>query len=298
MKTSALRSIGLSEDQILTYSCLLENGTLSPPELAAITKESRTNAYMSLRKLEALGLAERDETAKKLSYKPVSPAHLEQLLIEQEQVIQANRAELQAQLPSMLKLYYSNVEQPAVQFYEGQDALELVYKDQIATGQDVHYVRSLADKKHITDALYDLMKSRAESSITTHGLVNRSPAAAAWAKKNDAQNRLETTWLEPGHYKAPVEISIYGNKVAFVAFGNDILATIIDSQVIAQAMREIFALAKTGAINAPPIEPTPVKAPAKVSVTASVSKASKTPKDAKTTKAPPAKAKPSSRRSR
>lgn len=244
---SSLHSIGLTEDQILTYQCLLENGSLTPPQLSQLTEESRTSAYMSLKKLEELGLAERDATSNKLVYNAISPAELERLLHEQEQVIQAARGELQAQLPAMLNMYYNNTTRPAVQFYEGPDTLEHIYQDQIETGEDVYCIQSPANKKQPKDTLYDYIYQRAEAGITAYGLAPAIPSLVTWAEKNDTQLRRNMTWFNPEQYTAPVEIAIYGSKIVYVSFGKQLTATIINNPQIADAMRQVYALAQVGA---------------------------------------------------
>lgn len=243
MNMSSLHTIGLTEDQILTYQCLLENGALTPPQLSSLTEESRTSAYMSLKKLEELGLAERDTSSNKLVYTAVSPAELERLLREQEDVIQTARGELQAQLPAMLKLYYSNTPQPAVQFYEGPDTLEHICQDHIASGEDVYCVQSPANKKPPKGTLYDYMIQRAEAGITTYVLAPKLPTVVSWAKKNDKQLGRQTFWYDPEQFTAHVETYAYGNKVAYVTFGKQITAIILDNPQIAEAMRELFTLA-------------------------------------------------------
>lgn len=250
MNMSALRRIGLTDDQILTYKCLLENGSLTPPQLAGITEESRTSAYMSLKKMEELGLAVRDTNSNKLLYRVASPARLEQLLTEQEEVIQSARSELQSQLPELLSMYYTNSSKPGIRFYEGPDTLERVYQDHLDSGRDVYFVRTPADEEFFGDTLYDYMNKRAEAGITAHGLAPNFPTAVAWAKKNDKKLKRDMAWFDPAQYTAPVEISIYGSKVAFISFGSEVVASIIDSPQIAQAMRELFEMAKAGANTA------------------------------------------------
>ena len=43
-------------------------------------------------------------------------------------------------------------------------------------------------------------------------------------------------------YKSPVEIMIYGKKVALISYGETEITTIITSPVIAAAFREIFLM--------------------------------------------------------
>jgi len=44
-----------------------------------------------------------------------------------------------------------------------------------------------------------------------------------------------------------VEVNVYGNKVSFISFGDETVGTIIESPQIAQAMRELYAMAQIGA---------------------------------------------------
>ena len=50
------------------------------------------------------------------------------------------------------------------------------------------------------------------------------------------------TFLPENHYSAPVEIDVYGNKVAFISYGDTQMATIIDSPPIAESLRQLCQL--------------------------------------------------------
>ena len=62
--TAILRKAGLTESQAKGYLALIENGELSPVELAEKTGESRTNGYMICERLEKLGLATKKDGQK------------------------------------------------------------------------------------------------------------------------------------------------------------------------------------------------------------------------------------------
>ena len=52
-----------------------------------------------------------------------------------------------------------------------------------------------------------------------------------------------------------LEIDIYGNKVALLSFGKELIGTIIESKQIAEALKQIFDLAKLGAKKTTPQTP-------------------------------------------
>jgi hypothetical protein len=204
---------------------------------------------MSLKKLEELGLATREEVSKKLIYRPLSPSKLEELLSDKEQELAAARKELRGKLPALLTTFYRNASMPSVQFYEGIDGLRKVYEDHLVSGSDIYFVRTAEEIEdaNIGEMQKLYMEKRAEVGIPAHGLAPNYPAEVAWAKKNDKRLKREMTWYDVSQYTAPVEISVYGNSVAFTTFDETIVTAVIDSEQIATAMRDMFLMAQGGA---------------------------------------------------
>lgn len=247
MNVSTLTRIGLTQYQAGMYLELLSSSGLTPPELAQKTGESRTSAYMALAKLEELGLALRDEDSKKLTYTAANPTVLEELLDQQERELEASREAYKQAVPDLLTRYYQHRNQPGVRFYQGEDTLKKVYQDHISTGEDIYFIRTEADEQFFGQELYDYMRQRAECGITSYGLAPGREETLRYAEKNDSELKRIMEWFPPEAYTAPVEISAYGTKVAIISFGDEVVATIIESPQIAQAFREVFEMAKTGA---------------------------------------------------
>lgn len=245
MNTSIISQMGLTNDQAKTYGHLLESGSLNAAELMKLSGETRTNAYMSLAKLEELGLAKRDEKSKKLTYIPVSPAKLEQILENKEEQIARQKQILNEHLPDLLSTYYENIARPGIRFYEGPDSLQKVYQDHLREAKDVYFMRTPADEKFFGKELYEYMENRAKKGIHAYGIGPGTKGRLEYSKKNDQRLNRSMSYCRPDQYTAPVEISIYGNKTAFISFGEEAIVSIIDSPQIAQAMKQLFAMAKS-----------------------------------------------------
>lgn len=249
MDSSILTSIGLTADQAETYQFLLKSGALTPIQLMKLSGENRSNAYMSLAKLEDIGLAIRDEDAKKLTYIPVNPSNLEALIEERQQKLDQSRQKLDSALPDLLSTFYESTKKPGIRFYEGDDSLKRVYQDHLDTKEDVYFVRTPADEEFFGEELYQYMEKRAKEGITAYGLAPVTDDRLDYSKKHDKKLKREMTWCQPEQYTAPVEISIYGNKVAYISFGKEVVASIIESPQIADAMRQLFKMAQNGSTN-------------------------------------------------
>jgi sugar-specific transcriptional regulator TrmB len=247
MDIKILTQLGLTNSQSKTYAELVKAGSLTPPQLAKKTGESRTAAYMALAKLEEIGLAVQKDEAKKTTYSPANPSALEKFIADKRKEVTAAEDLYRSSLPRLLTYYYSNRGEPGIRFYQGKEGLTKIYEDHLRAGQDVYFVRTMADEEYFGDVLYQYMQKRAKRGIKAHGLAPYTRSTYEYAQKNDKELNRDMSWFPPEAYKAPVEISIYGDKVSLISFGEEAIGTIIESPQIAKALHELFQMAKLGA---------------------------------------------------
>lgn len=247
MNQDLLQRIGLTESQAKSYLVLIKAGDLTPPKLAALINESRTTAYMALARLEELGLAKQVENTAKKTYTAVNPSVLEKYIAKQQQEITQVQDEFHDALPNLLSYYFTHRSEPGVRFYQGESGLSKIYEDHLRTGQFVHVIRTPADDENFGPLLYRYMNQRAELGIKSELLGPDLAGAVKFAAENDQRLRRITSWFPADAYQSPVEICMYGDKVSFISFGDEAVGMIIESPQIAQALREIFAMAKLGA---------------------------------------------------
>ncbi|MDR1196854.1 MAG: hypothetical protein LBL08_01080 [Candidatus Nomurabacteria bacterium] len=238
-----LRKAGLTESQAKGYLALIENGELTPAELADKTGESRTNGYMIAEKLEKMGLAEKTDN-KKAAYTPLHPSKIEILAEKRRRIAQKNEQNVKQSIDSLINLFYAHNELPGTRTLQGIDGIKTVFSDTIATGQDIYLLRTIADDTIMGIPFFDKYRiDRSRAKINTYALTPRTPYAEKWQKDGtDKKMLFHQTFYGIDDYTAPVEINVYGDKVALIAYGETQMATIINSPVIAEAMRQILKL--------------------------------------------------------
>lgn len=247
MNTDTLRKFGLTESQAKTYLALIKHGQLTPPQLSKETGESRTAAYMALAKLEEIGLAKQLKDTKKQKYAPTNPSSLEKILAKRREEVAQAEDLYHESLPNLLSYYFTHRPEPGVRFFQGEDGLKKIYEDHLRTKAYVSVLRTAADDGYFGEVLYRYLDKRAELNIKSELMGPALPGAVQWAGENDTRLKRTVTWIPPKNYTAPVEISIYGQKVSYISFGEEAVGMIIDSPQIAEAMRQLFAIAKVGA---------------------------------------------------
>lgn len=246
MNPELLQQLGLTKSQATIYLKLIEKGELSPPMVAKLSGETRSNAYMILQKLEELGLVEKLEKTKKISYQPLNPIALERLAEEKRVSAAKVENQLKQAMPQVLSYFYSFTEKPGIRLLQGVEGLKEIYKDTLRTRQDIYFMRTpSADKELLGDEYFEqYKKKRAELGITTYAYTTDIPQARRAARAQDKANKMIRAWIKLEDYSAPVEINAYGDKVAFLSYGEEVMGVIIQSPTIAESMRQVFKLIK------------------------------------------------------
>ncbi len=247
MNPELLAQLGLSPSQAKAYVALIEKGEQTPPVLAKHIHESRSNTYMILDRLAELGLCKKIEDAKQLRYSANNPVALEALAESRRKDVAALENSVKQSMPVLLSYYYSFTERPGIRLVEGQEGLKEIYRDTLRAKEPIYLVRTPAETEYLgQDFIQKYISKRQSLKIPITALTPDVPSAIH-DKEVDKQNLFTRTWMSPSDYTAPVEISVYGNKVAFSAFGNETMGVIIDNPSIAEAMRQLFELSSAGA---------------------------------------------------
>lgn len=238
-----VKKAGLTESQAKGYLALIEHGALSPTALAEKTGESRTNGYMICEKLEKLGLAAKKE-GKKAIYTPAHPSALETLAERRRKILVRNEQEVKQNLTSLIDAFYATNELPGTRILQGIDGIKDVYKDTLREKESIYLLRTTADTPDLgMQYLDNYRRQRAEKGIHTFALTPKTEIGLHHQLSGEDEEMLfHRTFLPDGSYTAPVEIDVYGSKIALIAFGDTQMATIVDSPPIAEAMRQVLGL--------------------------------------------------------
>lgn len=105
------------------------------------------------------------------------------------------------------------------------------------------FVRSVADSRYDHEKLTDFIEKRVKAGIAAKSIASEHHSTTS----NHEQLQkwlLDRTLVPEAAYSAPVEIDIFGDTVAFIDFQNDAMSTMITSPNIAEAMRQLFLIAK------------------------------------------------------
>lgn len=119
----------------------------------------------------------------------------------------------------------------------------MIWDKVIATKEPYYFVRSRYDELADGEAPEDFKNARVAARIQSQNIT-----LSEFTRNSNAILRdgylLDRMLLPPKEYDLPVEIDIFGNKVAFINYNKNGMSTLIESPEIADAMRQMFLFAK------------------------------------------------------
>lgn len=130
---------------------------------------------------------------------------------------------------------------PKVRLFHGVDGIKEIYNDTVrhaegvirAVGDFAHYFPKEASPE-LNDWMWRYCARRAAKGIWYVGIVNKSPDSdLAFHKRREQKRRLKMlTGID-----LPVELNIYGDRVALISSSRDMVGLIIEDRPIAETLR-------------------------------------------------------------
>lgn len=242
-----LESAGLHPTLARTYLVLIDQEEVTASHLAKLTGESRTNTYKLLDELISLGLATKKDIRKKLHYKASNPVQLLSLANERLDKLTKIQTQMQSAVPQLIQQYYIKHERPGIRFFEGKKGIEEIFRLQIKEGKPIYFLRTRADIKFFGfNFMHKIRNLAPKAKIPRFAFTPDAIEAPTDLEKDRKEMLMERTWYKNEDYTAPVEWSVYGDKISIISFGNEAIGTVIESPQIAESLRQIFKLLDEG----------------------------------------------------
>lgn len=234
-----LKALGLTESEAAIYISSLEMGPASVQDLAKKAHVSRVTTYAVIETLSHRGLMSSVEKGKKHLFTAESPERLVSVVQSKVKQMEATLHEVQDSLHE-LKLLQRG-EKPVVRMFEGEEAMKAIFDDVANTRPatlnefgNLDEVRKFVTSEDVTKQAQHILKRTKRRSIYISDKYEGKTVM-----KDDVEHRFMTT----KDVQVFGDLIIYDKKVAVSSFRGKMVSVLIESQEIAQTLRELFRLA-------------------------------------------------------
>jgi predicted transcriptional regulator len=242
MDKDTLIAVGLTSAQAAAYALLIERGEVKPPMAATHLKTTRTNAYKLLDKLVELGLAQKNESGKKLIYSPANPLALTSLSAQYRAEAVAREEVVNSIMHDLLAKYYEHTDKPHLEVATGQKAVAAAYRKQLNLREDIFFIHTKADVPIMGfDTMHEIRVAPSQHGLKRNGILG-APDKGPINYENHKRSNLDITWIDRKSYDAPVEWSVTPSSLLIVLYATEPHAILIADKVVAGAFLQLFTL--------------------------------------------------------
>lgn len=229
-----LTHLGLSDSEARVYLAMLKLGPSTVQNIAKTAKLSRTASYQVISSLENKGIASTFFEKKKKLFVAEDPEKLEGYFAQHIGAMQAELSSLNRIIPE-LRVLQSGDMKPRVRFYRGTEGIRALFRDLASTNPpelleitNVDAVYSGIDPKILLEEREKFAETPMKVKVLRRGTPRILSSKAEYRDiPHDTLNFQGDIW-------------IYGNRIAFTHFVNDIETVIIDNGLFADTMRALF----------------------------------------------------------
>ncbi|HLC75495.1 MAG TPA: helix-turn-helix domain-containing protein [Candidatus Peribacterales bacterium] len=238
-----LQSFGFDEPESMLYIALLELGSQPASVLAKQANLKRGHTYNILTRLMEKGIVQEHEKDGVKYFTGCAPASLISMLERRAEDLERTKAVLLDTLPLLQQLSHPLVLPPKVRLFQGVESMKEIYNDSLRHAEGV--IHAFGDFAHffpkersreLNEWIWRYCERRAEKGIWYEGIVNKSADSDfAFKKRREHKRRLK---MLVG-IDLPVEVNVYGNRVAIMSSSRDLVGLIIEDQPIADTLRNL-----------------------------------------------------------
>jgi sugar-specific transcriptional regulator TrmB len=229
---------GLSEEQALVYSSLLEKGPMKAGLISSWTGLKRGLIYKVLDQLENMGLASKKGGEGTVAiFSPSHPQKLRDIMEQKEKALSLAKETVLLSLGSLSSKFNLQTGKPSVQFFEGKEAIERITSDYPKKDIEIRQWIDISEAMKIMGAdTVRYLEERIKKGISKRMIISLTEE-----NKNYVKKESKLTSFKFKDKDIPTAIQVYDDIVAMLTLTQDKnIGLIIEDKEIAETLKNIF----------------------------------------------------------
>ncbi|MCH7493032.1 helix-turn-helix domain-containing protein [Patescibacteria group bacterium] len=229
--TTILKQYGLTEKQAKIYLACLELGAASVQKISHKAGLARSTTYEILEYLQRQGFVTTFRKKKSLHFSAEEPERL--LALAKNKITTLEQA-----LPELRAISGEARIRPTVRFYQGIDGMKIVLEEILAEAKELQAFGSADDLFRTLPDFHKFVEKRKKKKIPVRVILRDSEKARE--RQQSGQKDLRVVRLISDQYQFHGLIYVWNNKIAQLSFQKDLVALVIESEVLADTQRAMF----------------------------------------------------------
>ncbi|MGV8169699.1 MAG: TrmB family transcriptional regulator [Candidatus Nanoarchaeia archaeon] len=229
MNLEILKKLGLSEGEIKVYSALLEIGASSINNIHEKVGMDRRNIYDILNKLIERGLVAYIEENGKRTFKISNPDKILSYIEEKKSGLDEIKSEVEKIMPAMQSIFKSEKQEQFAEIFRGSEGLKAVWDDLL----NYHTIYWIGSGNYVPKKFPAYWKEWNQRRIKRKV---KSVHLFRYEARKEVDKKIipDSKFLPPEFSGNSTVTVVYGDKVAQMLFGENIIVFVIQSRELAE----------------------------------------------------------------
>lgn len=231
-----LTNLGLNEKEARVYLTLLSMNKATAYYIAQKSGLKKPTTYVILEDLVKKSFVLKIPQEKKSLYMAKSPR--ECISFIQQKINETNEI-----IPELLAMQKGNAEKTKVSYYEGTEGIKEVYNDTLKyQGELVGFGSEDVINILGEDWAKKYLSARVKNKISVRAIFSKTEYMEKELVSRDKEQLRVSKLVDKNDLPFSIEIDIYGESKVSLISSKEVMATIIESKEIHDAMKSIFEL--------------------------------------------------------
>lgn len=236
MDTGILKELGLIDNEVKVYLCLLKRGPSLASDIAEETGLHRTHAYDILNSLVKKSVVTHIIRENRKYFQATNPEQLESLLKDKEEQLRKSEEKLKLLIGELKQISALHKPSLLASIYEGQKGFKALLEDILRRKQNYLVIgynpKAEESLKYFLPGFY---KKRLKAKIKRKAIVDPVFRGGTWVEEQKLQ---EIRFFK---YNFPMGIIIYGDRVVMTIIQETgQIAVVIENQKVADNFKKLF----------------------------------------------------------
>lgn len=238
-----LRKIGLADKEARVYLAGLALGPSTAQQIAAKATVNRPTTYIMIETLIKRGLMTSFQREKKRFFLAAPPNQLLYVLNDQKKELDERERSVRDILVRLESMSKASV--PAFSVYEGLEGVRRLQENVYASdpASEICEMSSLDHaRKHIPPTFAGDLREKIAEKFRVKSLFVTGEAAqsSGRGRRAAAQGNVESRRLDEKRFPFSCDVVVFGEKAAFVTYGDKPICYIIHDALLSATMRAVF----------------------------------------------------------
>ena len=243
-----LAQLGFSDKEAKTYLASIKLGTSTIQTISQLSGVNRATTYLAVESLMKKGLMSSVMKGKKRYFTVEAPEKIRSIVAQEKLELSKKEDTIESILPDLENFFsvtQSSNNKPQVRFYEGDEGLQVVIRDEILKVNS-QYIAGISNKDCVSAVFSRKNIENLKARKLSRKILSDYVYTSDKGDYEKGHSLRKVTFVDKSDFDQPVDFTACDDKLILTVFNESPISIVIKSKELSKAFQQIVSLVKQG----------------------------------------------------